>query len=756
MEFHAHSIGSNQLPQTMREHAENVARDAAMFASWFGAEEEGRLSGHLHDAGKCALSFMERLAGREKGLDHWTAGAWLALTRYRSPAAALAIQGHHVGLQHGDNDSLRGMEPSAVAAQLARKGRKLTDNDTEAVLGRLIEQGVNPVAPKSSVLRIPSVFTSDMLDVRMLFSALVDADFLDTEAHFDAPRLPGLALEPDRAFVALQNRVEDLARTADASDEMRQLRNDLWRTCLDSSGSDTGVFTLSAPTGCGKTLAMLGFALSHAMRHGLRRIVVIVPYLSIIDQTAAEYRRILEPVFGPEYVLEHHSLAGTRSDGVVGDRADADELRRRELAENWDAPIIVTTSVQMLESMFANRPGACRKLHRLAQSVILLDEVQTLPVHLAVPTLKALSRLGETRYRTSIVFTTATQPAFDHLHEHVVESGANSGWQPREIAPKRAKLFGRLRRVKVDWSRALESTPWSDIAARISSKESDGQVLCIVNLRRHARELAESLQPAIDESLRHLSTNMCPAHRLDVLEEIRERLLLHRPCRLVSTSCVEAGVDLDFPRGMRMFADLSAIAQAAGRVNRHGNRERGMLEVFCPDDDRLYPTQAYEQAAKVTEMILRERGQSNMDIDDPALFDLYFRRLYDLVRPDQMRQELQDAIARQDYVEVARLYRLIPESGVNILVPYAKQISQYEALADEARRRGLTGGWVKRARSLTVSVYLRLDDPLLAILEPIHLAKGGATEDWYICLHSDHYSDLYGLSPPDVSPLWIA
>ena len=251
----------------------------------------------------------------------------------------------------------------------------------------------------------------------------------------------------------LLSHVERLQAGTQADHRVADVRTALHEACLDAAELPTGLFTLTAPTGSGKTLAMLAFALAHAKKHGLRRVVVVIPYLSIIEQTAQIYRGIFAPHFGEEYVLEHHSLAGggaeqNRTDNE-GNRTEDPERRRRLLAENWDAPLVVTTSVQMLESLFSNRPSACRKLHRLARSVILFDEVQTLLTSLAIPTLAALSHLAQA-YGSSVVFSTATQPAFTHLHETVKQHCAG-GWQPREIVPEPAKLFTPLRRVEVSW-----------------------------------------------------------------------------------------------------------------------------------------------------------------------------------------------------------------------------------------------------------------------------------------------------------------
>jgi CRISPR-associated helicase Cas3 len=486
-----------------------------------------------------------------------------------------------------------------------------------------------------------------MLDVRMLFSALVDADFIETEAHFNATpdgskgyREPGPSLQADKVFPLLVSYLGQLAANSCASPEVNRLRRDLLAACLEAATLPQGLFTLTAPTGAGKTLSMLAFALRHALEHGLRRIVTVIPYLSIIEQTVREYHKVFalhfSAKYAEQYVLEDHSLAGTREGdrirrGEPDTQTEAEE-KRRYLAENWDAPIIVTTSVQFFESLFANRPSACRKLHRLARSVILFDEVQTFPVQLAVPSLATLSRLVE-RYGATVVFATATQPAFAHLDEFV-RNYCVRGWQPQEIAKPDLRLFERGRRTRVAWPRLEKKTSWAELADQLSQH---GQALCVVNLKRHAIQLFDELKRLQLDGLFHLSTNMCPAHRGVVLDEVRQRLAKGMSCHLISTQCVEAGVDVDFPVVFRALGPLDAVAQAAGRCNRNGRAETGIVHVFLPKEEEAsaYPDGTYRQAASVCRLFLSKYGAPRMDIHVPELFEEYYRELYDLSRPQE-------------------------------------------------------------------------------------------------------------------------
>lgn len=763
--YFAHSANTAGERHPLRRHLEGVAGLARGFADKTPWADEALLAGLLHDLGKYADRFQARLRGEDFGLDHWSQGAWLALSRHRAKAAALAIQGHHVGLRRGDAHALKGLNPATLQPRTP-DGLELSDPDPDKLERRALTDGLifsTPVAtalPRSNDMSRP---VAAMLDVRLLFSCLVDADFLDTDAHFKGNadgkryRAAGPELDAPLALAALDRYMADLASEGrEQVVKVKQARDSLLRSAVLAADLAPGLFTLTAPTGSGKTLAMLRFALQHAARHGLRRIVLAMPFLTVMEQTARIYREVFAEC-PDNFVLEHHSLAGLGEESEKRDAEGAQECQRRLLAENWDAPIILTTNVQLLESLFSNRPSSCRKLHRLLDSVILFDEAQTLPQQLAVPTLAALSHLSST-YRSTVMFATATQPAFDALNASV-RLHAAAGWEPTEAVPGHADLFATLQRVSVRWPVPGEKLEWSELAGRLRDTP---QALVVCNLKRHALLLLKELKN--EDGVFHLSTNLCAEHRRAVLRTVRERLQAGQNCRLISTQCVEAGVDVDFPTLYRALAPLEAIAQAAGRCNREGRLNQhgklGDMVVFEPAEEgdwrRFYPTRAYFQAAQVTRSLLAQTGE--LEIGSPETYRRYYRALYNANDPASQSPELAQALQAMDFAQVAKLYRLIEQGAIQVLVPWAGRRDEFERLRAEAEKNGISADWMRRAQGLAVSVYRSADRPPLWAI-PAKLRwnnkSGGVSDEWFI-LEGDYYDETIGLNPPDGPRVFIA
>lgn len=669
MEF-AHSRNAQGQRQDLVSHLQGVAALAAEMAAAFEAGELGRWLGLWHDVGKFDPEFQayllnaEMQAGPRGGVDHKAAGVKLA--RRAAGILALAIQGHHGGLAAA----------SSLDAWLADKARSRS-------VDRAIERAreIIPDLLPGGALSVPQWVQYDRsaaeMFVRLLFSALVDADFLDTEAHFDGHS--ALARGASVGLDELWERfARDQARVAGevGGGAVAEVRNDVYRACLAAAEGPVGIYRLTVPTGGGKTRSAMAFALRHALLRGQRRVVVAVPFITITEQTAEVYRRIFgTDGRGRPVVLEHHSEVDGRSPEGPEDE-DVAAVWRRLAAENWDASIVVTTTVQLFESLFSNLPSRVRKLHRLARSVIILDEAQSLPGHLLEPILDVLRQLSA-HYGSTVIISTATQPAFEAIP-------AFASVPAREIVPEPERHFAALKRVEYEW-RVDRGLAWGEVA---ELARAERQSLTVVNTRRDAMELLAEME---DPRALHLSTLLCGAHRRDVIAEVRRRLASGEACRLVSTQVVQAGVDLDFPLVLRALGPLDGIIQAAGRCNREGRLDRGRVIVFRPAEERL-PAGEYRAATGVTAALLGGRA---LDLGHPDTARLYFERLYQTIDTDRERvQQLRQSF---DYPEVARRFRMIADQEESVVVPYGP-----------AARRDRARDLVQRLRARTINPRLAL------------------------------------------------
>jgi len=743
--YYAHTATNLEDWEPLKEHLLNVAKRSRQFAAAFDMGDEAYLAGLLHDFGKYGERFQDRLKGIGKHIDHWTPGAWAALKQYGSSKGrclALLAQGHHIGLQQDHANCLKKIGRSEPSP-----GTTLSADSMNGLLHLFEAEELSwPILPASFYNRTGK-WCSDMLDIRMLFSSLVDADFLETEKFVNRvegkqQRPSPIPFNPASALEALYKHIATLPKKGSA--DVMEIRATLFKACCKAGNGKRSVYTLSAPTGSGKTFSMLAFALQHAREHSLERVIVVLPFLNVIEQTAKDYRNVFKD-FPEGFVIEHHSLAGTK-------RSDKDDdNRERLLAENWDAPIIITSNVQFLESLFANRPSACRKLHNIANSVVLFDEVQTLPPELTIHTLAALSRLAE-RYCTSIVFATATQPAFSHL-DYKTRKWCVSGWQPQRILPVETEvaLFTKGgRRVRYQYIAAPLS--WDSLAEQILA-DGHRQVLCVVNTKKQAIKLTECLRNKLSScdqnAVFHFSTNMCAAHRRDCLKTIKERLNPESPlmCYLVSTQCIEAGVDISFPVVYRAWAPLEAIVQTAGRCNRNNELfpEMGICYVFMPVE-ASYPTGFYENATATTRAFISGLGDDQkLYLDDPAVIERYYQKLYDFLGHTEPPKELCSALENADFVDVAQRYRLIKQDTVNLVVPYKTG----QSLIEDVWEKGLSNDWIRRAQLYAVSVYRSgISEDVRDIMCAAPIFKQGerfASEDWFICASTAEYSELTGL-----------
>lgn len=648
-----HTKNAAGVRQDLAVHLRAVAGLTAEFAAPLGAEAVGHYVGLWHDVGKFHPRFQRYLelaevggASRDDRVDHKAAGAQLASEHLGWPFS-LVIAGHHGGL------------PSRVGLKAWLAQRSDTGEPSAAIgIARAEMTELEPKGRVSLPARLESARREIDVELflRLLFSALVDADSLDTERHAnpDLAGLRGSTARLEDLWPLLESSERTLLEQA-RDDEVSRQRRRVYEACVRAAESNPpGVFKLTVPTGGGKTRSGLAFAMRHAIRNGQRRIIVAVPFLTITDQTADVYRSIFNPSGSTELVLEDHSGARVDADD---EGLDPSAVRARLAAENWDAPIVVTTTVQLFESLFANRRTPCRKLHGLANSVIILDEAQALPGPLLRPILDVLRDLS-VNYNTSVVLSTATQPAFDEIGEFAEVPAV-------EVVADMPEVFAALRRVTYEWDVATPRS-WSDIAAQLRDER---QVLVIVNTKQDALTLVNELGNA--DTL-HLSTSLCGAHRRAVLAEVRRRLSINEACRLVSTQVVEGGVDIDFPVVFRALAPLGGIIQAAGRCNREGWRATGRVVVFDPLDGGMPRTSDYRIGTDQTRGIIRDYGGSQIDANDPAVATAFFRAVYQLIDPDA--KKIQAARASLDYPEVAGRFRMIDEDSASVVVPYALDV----------------------------------------------------------------------------------
>lgn len=594
--YYAHTDAGGNLEhgQLLADHLKAVADRAAEFAAPVGAGAWAYLVGLLHDAGKASDAFQRRLAGAPIRVDHATAGAQLAYRTYPTGGIgrflAFPIAGHHGGMPNwaksGRRTPLKERLEAREVEPFEKSFRALVDLPAEAELRTIAElpyclaRLVGLEAEKSALRE--SAFGLYLTE-QVVFSSLVDADYLDTE-RFMQPELgearadgAGAPSSLDELALILDEHMRTLGERTrlSATGAVNAVRAEVLAQCVAAADSDPGIFTLEVPTGGGKTLASLSFALHHALRNSQQRVIVAIPYTSIVEQTAST----LKDIFGARNVLEHHSNysfgQGLREDGETQD--DECRLRERLLVQNWDAPIVVTTNVQLFESLFSNKPSRCRKVHNIANAVVILDEAQTLPDALLEPTLAMIQVLADFA-GTSTVLCTATQPNLDAYWPFAR--------RPVPIIDDRdGRLFKPLNgRVAYDCSH-IGDDAWA-LDGLVDCIAEHPQALCIVGTQDGARNIYEAVKGRLEcaDGIFHLSARMIPEHRSLVIGQIKQRLHDGLPCRVMSTQLIEAGVDVDFPLVLREMAGIDSIIQAAGRCNREGKLPCGQVVVFeCPD-----------------------------------------------------------------------------------------------------------------------------------------------------------------------------
>ncbi len=698
----AHVRPSDMAVQTNREHCSGVARLAAGFADDFGWGDFGYAIGLLHDKGKEQKGFQryirkmsgyEKLEGHVEKTPHAFVGALLAAKIRRGcDLIGMPIAGHHSGLyDYMDYEKLK------------RKNIP-EDIDTD-----------DPVVKPVKIGRLPARKYLHHL-IRMLFSSLVDADYLDTEKFMQpeqsTERRCGDSLEALQK--SLDTYLDELNKKAQDT-PVNRIRKCVQQQCRATMALPSGFFSLTVPTGGGKTLSSMVWAIGHALANGKKRIIIAIPYTSIITQTAEVLRRI----FGANNVLEHHSAVNIKDED-----SQSDEYSMKLAAENWDSPIVVTTNVQLFESIYASCPSKCRKLHNLCNSVLILDEVQALPVDHLQPIVDALKAYQE-YFGLSVLFTTASMPALRGKYRGVSCQVSLEGIDDiTEIIPDSFQLHNHLRRADIYFD--AESSTYDSIAERLIQHP---RVLCIVNTRRDAQELYTRLPQ--DGITIHLSKMMCPAHIREQISRLKKALKSpdERIVRVVSTQLIEAGIDIDFPIVYRQEAGLDSILQAAGRCNREGKLPTGTTYVFSLTKEHALPP---GHLARTADACKRLHISPEKDCFAPGLMKEYFIQLYSRTKSfDEGPEHETDLIKRllyrpeaMSFASAAQKFSLISDNSINVIVNWDRS----PELIRELRENGASKALLTRLSQYSVAVRKTDFDRLL---------KGALVEEivegiWYI------------------------
>lgn len=710
----------------LSDHLRDVASLSGRFASTFDSEQWGLLAGLWHDLGKYQDEFQRRIRGEAIHAEHSGIGAVVAADAGLYPLA-FAICGHHGGLpNHVSSEDSDGLTP---LKERVRKNRGLL----EKVRGLLPSDLLQHKAPPPPEFIAKGDTATLEFWTRFLFSALVDADWLDTETFMASERganrggfdsIPVLRQRLDAHIDQIAAGLTSAERALAINESRRAVLN----ACRAAATCEPGLFSLTAPTGSGKTLAGMSFALNHAKTHGLRRVIVVLPYTTIIEQNALVYRHALND----ENVIEHHSNLDPASRKAT---SGVEVAERHDLAaENWDAPIVVTTSVQFFESLFSNRRSQCRKLHNIARSVVVLDEVQSLPPDLLTPILSAMKELTA-HYGCSMVLSTATQPALNR--RKTLEEGLEG---VREIIPDVAGLSRQLERVRYEWP-APDAPPltYEDLAAQLAQHR---QALAVVHKRADAQELALQVAQCVpNDCVYHLSTLMCARHRVRVLNETRKRLTDNEPCILIATQLIEAGVDIDFPVVYRALGGLDSVVQAAGRCNREGKHPLGRVIIFRAPT--APPKGTPQQGAQVTESMLAV-GCLTDATPGPEVFLDYFRQFYAVQTRDA--HNVQRERRQFNFATVAHNFRMIPEDPREpVLIPFDGS----EKMIEQLEREGPSRDLLRSLQPYLVCIYpQQLDEGLKAGM--FREIAGG-----YYTLAPTHrhaYDSTYGLAGETVPP----
>lgn len=700
MKYIAHIDG--ERIQTIKEHLEGTAKLSGEFAEKFGKQDWGYCCGMLHDIGKYSIDFQKRILGENNyRVDHSTAGARVCLEKGgKYSFLEYCIAGHHAGLPNYGNN----YDESTDSTLSGRRLKKLSDYQAYQTEIEVPTINSMPIDLKRTVN--PDFSLSVFM--RMIYSCLVDADFLDTEAFMKEGKQGRNSGENiEILFKKLENYISGWLKNQDI-DTVNGRRTEILKNCLEMGKTEKGLFRLTVPTGGGKTVASLAFALRHALENKMDRIIYVIPYTSIIEQNAKVFRDIL----GEENVLENHCNV---------DYESSEELLPMQLAsENWDKPIVVTTNVQFFESLFANKSSKCRKLHNIANSVIIFDEAQMLPNDYLKPCIAMIEELIN-NYQVSAVLCTATQPALaSFFHERI---------SAKELCPRMEEQFEFFKRTVFENVGVLTE---NDLIQRL---EKEYQALCIVNTKKRAQRIYKQLE---GEGVYHLSTSMYPKHRKRILREIRERLQKNKKCILISTSLVEAGVDLDFQSVYRELAGVDSMIQAAGRCNREGLRPAKESKVYIFQFEGKENVLGQRQQIDVAKSVIAD----NRDISDMESITQYFEMLYHIKGDSLDKKKIMDEFQnkRYNFAKVGKEFKLIEQDTKTIFINYEEEANETLCLLKE---RGFTRSGMRKASQYCITVYENEFNKLYGIgaIQPI----SEDIEDFYELRDKEKYTEKIGL-----------
>lgn len=700
MKYLAH-INEKGEEQLLKQHLENSALQCGKFADNFGAYEWGYCCGLLHDIGKYSSKFQKRIHGSEDRVDHSTAGARLCWDKEGMyPFLSYCIAGHHAGLPDTGGTSDTGTR----ATMMGRMNKKL---ENYQAYENEIEIPILKNPPFQPVKGENAGFFFSML-IRMLYSCLVDADYLDTELFMKRKEIRDSG-EPIPTLY--EKFTESVSSWLDHGDleTINGRRTEILKHCIEMGNAPKGLFGLTVPTGGGKTISSLAFALRHAKEHHMSRIIYVIPYTSIIEQNA----KVFSDILGVENVLENHCNV---------DYESSEELKPMQLAaENWDKPIIVTTNVQFFESLFSNKPSKCRKLHNIANSIIIFDEAQMLPNDYLKPCLSVMEQLLR-YYRSTIVLCTATQPALKSLLSQDIHI--------TELCPRMDKQFAFFKRVSI---KNLNKLSEEELVEKLKTEQ---QALCILNTKKCAQRIYQSVK---GEGVYHLSTSMYPAHRKRVLKEIRERLQKQEKCVVVSTSLVEAGVDLDFQTVYRQLAGVDSMIQAAGRCNREGRRPSSecFTYIFRLDLKEFVPGQ--RQQIEIAESLISD----NRNLEELDTIERYFEMLYHFRGESLDKKGILKKFDRGNFQfsTVGKEFQLIEENTKTIVIPKEEEAKE---ILEQLRLKGITKERIRKIGQYCVNVYEN-DFRKMFAAGMLREISEDLKDDYFMLREPERYTDEMGL-----------